>query len=119
MLSKDSDYKTWVKSIIGLYVLTLLKKEPIHGNKLAEKIRNRTKSAISPNPNALYPLLRIMEEHGYIAGNWSNPETRNKRVYSITELGLSFLPALQEKVRIKLDESECKLQILREDLLHN
>ncbi|HWR42660.1 PadR family transcriptional regulator [Sporomusa sp.] len=119
MTSKDNDHQTWVKSIVGLYVLILLEQEPMHGNKIAEEIRNRTKTAISPNPNALYPLLRVMEERGYIAGNWSNPETRNKRVYSITEQGLAYIPALREKVRIRLDESERKLQILREDLLHN
>ena len=119
MPSKDRDYKPWVTLIIGLYVLTLLEQEPMHGNKIAEEIRNRSKSAISPNPNALYPLLRVMEEHGYIAGTWSNPETRNKRIYAITEPGLSYLPALRGKVRIKLDESARKLQIVQADLLSN
>lgn len=117
MPSKENDYKTWIKSIIGLYVLVLLEQEAAHGNKIAEEIRRRTHDTISPNPNALYPLLRAMEERGYITGSWNNPETRNKRVYAITEQGLAFIPVLREKVRARLDELERKIQILRKDLL--
>jgi PadR family transcriptional regulator PadR len=116
MTVKKNEYKTWVASIIGLYIVTILEEKPAHGNKIAEAVKKRTFGMISPNPNALYPLLRAMEERGYISGNWDNPDTRNKRIYSITEQGVAYIPVLREKVREKLDELEQKIRILRKDL---
>lgn len=115
----SEDYKSWVKMITGLYVLSILERGPAHGNKIAEEMKSRTGGTITPNPNALYPLLRRMEEKNYIVGNWDNPDTRNKRVYTITELGLACIPALREKVTQRLKAALKKLEILRKDLLHN
>lgn len=113
---KDNEYKTRVKALVGLYILTILEQSPAYGNEIAELIKGRTLGMISPNPNALYPLLRKMEERGYIVGSWDKPDTRNKRVYSITEQGVSYIPTLREIVRQRINESERKLQILRRDL---
>jgi len=114
---KEDSYQTWVKMLTGLYVLTILQQEPAHGHKIAGEIRRRTDGAISPNPNALYPLLRIMEERGYVAGGWENPDTRGKRIYRITAEGTAYIPILRTKFAQRLEEAEQRLQILRRDLL--
>ncbi len=119
MAVRNNDYITWVKSFTGLYILIILEQGQAHGNKIAEVIKGRTLGTVSPNPNALYPLLRAMEERGYVVGNWDNPETRNKRVYSITEQGRAYIPILREKVQERINQAEQKLQILRKDLFDN
>ena len=116
MTSKSDEYKTGVKIITGLYILKLLQNKPAYGNKMAEEIKKRTQNLIMPNPNALYPLLRKMEEDGYITGQWDNPGTHSKRVYTITETGSSLVPVLQERVKERLVERERRIAILREDL---
>ena len=116
MTSKSDEYKTGVKIITGLYILMILQKGPAYGNQIAEEIKERTQNMITPNPNALYPLLRRMEEDGYITGQWDNPETRSKRVYTITAAGSLLLPVLQNKVKERFVERERKIAILREDL---
>jgi PadR family transcriptional regulator PadR len=116
-MSAAEHYQTWVKMITALYVLDILAQESAHGNKIAEEIKRRTQGTSTPNPNALYPLLRKMEERGYIVGSWDNPDTRNKRVYTITEQGEAYIPALREKVAQRILESQQKLEILYNDLI--
>jgi PadR family transcriptional regulator PadR len=116
MTSKTDDYKTWVKIITGLYILKILKNGPAYGNKISEEIKVRTQNLLSPNPNALYPLLRKMEEGGYVIGEWNNPETHSKRIYTITDDGHLLIPILENKVKESFAERERKVAILREDL---
>lgn len=71
-----------------------------------------------PHPNNLYPLLRSLEEKGYINGNWDNPDTRGKRIYSITTLGIEIIPVVREKARQRLDELEKKIKVLRQVLFN-
>lgn len=116
MTSKSDEYKTGVRIITGLYILKILQNGPAYGNKMAEEIKNRTQHLITPNPNALYPLLRKMEEDGYITGEWDNPGTRGKRIYTLTDAGCSLVPVLQNKVKESFLERERKIAIVRDDL---
>ncbi len=117
MATKKDDYLSFMRLIFGLYILKLLQKGPAHGNKLAEEIKRGTQNAYTPNTNALYPLLRIMEEKGYIVGQWDSPVTRGKRVYHITGIGIARIPALEEMLAERLIQLEGKIAILRSELL--
>jgi DNA-binding PadR family transcriptional regulator len=106
-----------MRLVLGLYILKILQYGPAHGNKLAEEIKQRTQTAYTPNTNALYPLLRIMEEKRYLVGEWDSPVTRGKRIYTITEGGLARIPALEVMLEERLKLLEGKIAILRADLL--
>ena len=117
MATKKNDYLSYMRLVLGLYILKILQQGPAHGNKLADEIKQRTQNAYTPNTNALYPLLRIMEEKGYITGEWNSPVTRGKRIYTITEVGVARIPALVVMLEDRLKELERKVAILRADLL--
>lgn len=116
---KNSDYVSYVRLVIGLYILKILRQEPAHGNKLAIEIKRRTQGAYTPNTNALYPLLRLLEERGYIVGEWESPVTRGKRIYTITDAGTNRIAALEVMMEERLQQLEGKIAILRADLLSN
>ena len=42
---------------------------------------------MSVSPNTVYPLLRRLEEKGYVEGEWERPDTRSRRFYRITPAG--------------------------------
>lgn len=117
MAKESNELKTWIKIITALYILKILMSEPAHGNKIADEIKHRTKQCMTPNPNALYPLLRTMEEKGYVTGKWNDPDKRSKRIYTITSAGLAIIPDLEVKVADRLTEMERKISVLRQDLL--
>jgi DNA-binding PadR family transcriptional regulator len=114
---KDNDCVSYVRLVLAVYILKILQKEPVHGNKLAEEIKRRTQGAYTPNTNALYPLLRTMEEKGHVVGKWDSLVTRSKRVYSITDAGIARRPILESMLGERLDQVEWKVAILRKDLL--
>lgn len=117
MAGDKSDYLSYMRLVLGLYILKILRQGSAHGNKLADEIKLRTQNMYSPNTNILYPLLRIMEDKGYVIGAWDSPDKRNKRVYTITEAGVTRIPALELMMKERLDQLEKKIAILRTDLL--
>lgn len=50
-----------------------------------------------PGEGYLYEVIRSMEEHGWIFGEWEN-DRRSKRIYQIEEKGKQILPKVEESV---------------------
>ena len=80
-----SEVKT--RDIFPLLILHLVREEPGYGNNLMAQIREMSAGAMSVSPNTIYPLLRRLEEKGYVEGEWERPETRSRRFYTITPRG--------------------------------
>lgn len=116
-MGKDDNYTTFMNLVIGLYILKILQHGPTYGNKLATEIKRRTQEAYTPNTNALYPLLRILEEKGYIIGAWDSEVTRGKRIFTITTGGVDRIPALEIMMAERIAAINKKMEILRSDLL--
>ena len=102
----NNDRKMWIKRVTGLLILKVLKDRPAYGNQIADEIKRVTQDTIKANPNFIYPLLRQMEEEGHVEGSWENPNTRGKRVYTITASGLVYFERLKEVVQAKFLEIE-------------
>lgn len=117
MTKKKNHYETLINLIIGLYILKILHQESTYGNKLVTEIKRRTQDAYTPNTNALYPLLRIMEEKGYIIGKWDSDVTRGKRIFTITNVGIARIPELEILLQERIEGVERRMRILRTDLL--
>lgn len=110
------DAKTWIKLVTALFILKILKTGAAHGNRIAGEIKRVTGDAVQPNPNFLYPLLRQLEEGGYVEGSWENPATRGKRVYTITSSGLDYLACLKKTAQAKMLELERRHKAIRDYL---
>lgn len=91
--------KTWTRNIIALFILRSIQREPAHGNLIAVEIKRLTGQTMEPNPNFLYPLLRSMEEAGYVNGSWDSQTKRGKKVYTITPKGNAHLETLRARLR--------------------
>ncbi|MBU2699853.1 DNA-binding PadR family transcriptional regulator [Sporomusaceae bacterium BoRhaA] len=113
---KNKESKTWIKIVTALFILKIVARQSAYGNQIAEEIKRITQQTLQPNPNFLYPLLRTMEEEGYLEGKWENPTTRSKRIYIITPSGRNYVQILQEKVYAKFLEIERRQQAIRKFL---
>ena len=92
--------KQWKRLLTAAFVLDILSRESSYGNKIEREIYKRTNNVYRPNPNELYPVLRYMENKGYVESHWDAPDKRSKHIYSITDKGVEA----SEYARVKVLE---------------
>jgi PadR family transcriptional regulator, regulatory protein PadR len=71
-----SEVKT--RDVFGLLILHIVREEPAYGNAIMGQIREICAGTMSVSPNTIYPLLRRLEEKGYVQGEWERPDTRSR-----------------------------------------
>jgi PadR family transcriptional regulator, regulatory protein PadR len=98
------------RDVLPLLVLHLIGQGPSYGNQLMERIAGMTEGVLSVNPNTMYPLLRRLEEQGWIEGKWEHPERRTRRYYSLTADGREEYGRLVEEVRPFLDSVKTSIE---------
>ena len=95
------------KTLFPVLLLHLIHEQPDHGYGLMQRIESICGDLIAVNTNKIYPLLRRLEERGFVTATWDHPTKRSRRVYSITEQGderlrrikVSMLPYLESVER--------------------
>jgi DNA-binding PadR family transcriptional regulator len=75
------------KGYIRIATLTLLSQKPYHGYEIMKEIRERTRGFWKPTPGGMYPILKDLQESGYIEGEWDTKTGRRRRIYKITDSG--------------------------------
>lgn len=75
------------KTVFPALILHLVKKQPDHGYGLMQRIDALCGGLIAVNTNKIYPLLRRLEERGFLSAKWDHPTKRARRVYHITDAG--------------------------------
>ena len=90
-LAASNWLKETQKGYIRIATLTLLSKKPHHGYELMKEIRERTHGFWKPTAGGMYPVLKDLQESGYIEGRWDTQTKRRKRVYVITASGRAVL----------------------------
>jgi DNA-binding PadR family transcriptional regulator len=79
------------KGYIRIATLILLSKKPHHGYELMKEINVRTRGFWKPTAGGMYPMLKDLQESGYVQGEWDTKTRRRKRIYKITESGRAVL----------------------------
>lgn len=81
-------------SLITLYVLHSLHREPKTGYDLLREIEGVTGGAWVPSKGTIYPMLRQLADEGIIAPQETG--TRAKTIYALTEDGEAALTEMKE-----------------------
>lgn len=104
------------KSVFPLLILHMVRKRPEYGNSIIRGIKETTSGVMSVSPNAVYPLLRRLEEKGYVTGEWEDPDTRSRRFYTITPLGEEKYAEIRERFEEHLLRVQGALESLRREI---
>ena len=103
------------KTLFPVLLLHLIKEQPDHGYGLMQRIESICGDLVAVNTNKIYPLLRRLEERGFVSATWDHPTKRSRRVYAITPTGderlgrikgsmLPYLESIERAVgRLKLE----------------
>ena len=89
---------------ISFYILHLLKKSPLYGEQIRNKIYSATNKTWKPNPGFIYPILKEMRKEKLIEGKWDLSGTHPRHIYEITEKGLGQYARTYEILKIKFRE---------------
>jgi len=104
------------KTIFPVLVLHLLAEQPDHGSGLMERIETICLGLLAVNTNTIYPLLRRLEERGFIVGEWEHPTKRSRRYYRITPEGRDRLQRIKTGMLPYLDLLSGSISRLRREL---
>ncbi len=103
------------KTVFPALVLQMLHAQPDSGYGLMQRIA--TLGGIFPvNPNTIYPLLRRLEERGFIRGEADASTKRGTTLYRITPTGDERLERIKTNFKPYLTNLIAALQVLRRDL---
>ena len=109
-----SEVKT--RDVFPLLVLHIVREEPAYGNSIMARIREISAGAMSVSPNTIYPLLRRLEEKGYVEGEWERPDTRSRRFYQITPAGETKYAEIKDRFEGHLLRVREAIESLRQEI---
>jgi DNA-binding PadR family transcriptional regulator len=92
-------------------ILKLLKDKPRHGYEVMKALEEQTRGCYKPSPGTVYPTLQWLEDEGLVRCE----EQEGKKVYSITEAGLTFLDENKSTVEEIFDRVEETIDSLLSD----
>lgn len=103
-------------SFVRLYILHLLNEKSYYGNKIKDEISDRLNNKWSPSPGMIYPLLRELEEKGYINGSWDEPSKRSIRRYKITDEGIEYYKIIHREYKASFNKSRSIIDNVLKDI---
>ena len=104
------------RTVFPLLILHLVRERPQYGNGLIGRIKDLSGGVMSVSPNTVYPLLRRLEERGYVVGEWERPDTRSRRFYTITPSGEEKYAEIKANMEEHLLRVKRAIEALQEEI---
>ena len=104
------------KTIFPVLLLHFIECRPDHGYGLMQRIDRVCGDLIAVNTNKIYPLLRRLEERGFVTAAWEHPTKRSRRVYEITPEGHARLERIKDLMSPYLDSVGAAIDRLKSEL---
>ena len=83
---------------LDLMILTILKREPMHGYGISQKLAALSHDTFQVNPGSLFPSLYRLEQDGKLKAEWRPSENnRNAKYYKLTAAGRKQLEQRKER----------------------
>jgi transcriptional regulator len=73
---------------LELMILTILRRGPLHGYGISQRLAALSHDTFQVNPGSLFPTLYRLEQDGKLKGEWGPTENnRNAKYYKLTASG--------------------------------
>ena len=77
-----------LQGTLDMLILKVLKREPMHGFGIAERIQQLSEDYLSVGEGSLYPALYRLEQRGWVESEWGQSENnRRAKYYTLTKAG--------------------------------
>jgi PadR family transcriptional regulator, regulatory protein PadR len=104
------------KTVFPALILHLVERQPDHGYGLMQRIQELCGDLVAVNTNKIYPLLRRLEERGFVTASWEHPTKRSRRIYAITKQGGERLKRIKGSMLPYLDSIAGAIERLKTEL---
>jgi transcriptional regulator len=85
-----------LQGTLDLLILRVLKREPLHGWGIADRIKQHSQQALSIGEGSLYPALYRLEARGWVASEWGHSDNKRRaKFYRLTTKGRKRLEVEQ------------------------
>jgi len=95
------------RGVIKMCVLALLSKKEMYGYEISKALSLYGNGVLFVKEGTLYPLLRRLEDDGYVVGEWRLVSGKARRYYRITRRGIEVLTLMKDfwlKLRDSVDK---------------
>ena len=83
---------------LELLILTIVRREPMHGYGIAQRLKSLTRGTFEINPGSLFPALYAMERDGKVRCEERPTENnRQARYYTLTSTGRRHLESEERR----------------------
>jgi transcriptional regulator len=79
------------KGTLPTLILEALVREPTHGYRIAQSIKERSEGVLNFKEGTLYPALHKLENEGLVESSEEVENGRSRRYYRITKSGRAML----------------------------
>jgi PadR family transcriptional regulator PadR len=80
------------RGFLSIWILWALKKRgaKMYGYEIIQALREKSMGRWAPKAGTIYPILRRLEEKGFVKSEWTSSKTRglSRRYYKITPSGI-------------------------------
>ena len=104
------------KTLFPALILHLIDRHPDHGYGLMQRIAALCGDLLAVNTNTIYPLLRRLEERGFVTATWDHPTKRSRRIYAITKEGQERLKRIKGLMLPYLESISGAIERLKTEL---
>jgi PadR family transcriptional regulator, regulatory protein PadR len=89
---------------LDLLILTTLRRDPLHGYAIAQRIQQNSDHLLHVEEGSLYPALQRMLIEGWVSAKWGT-SARNRRIrtYTLTPAGRKQLSREMQRVGRAMD----------------
>ncbi|WP_214052321.1 PadR family transcriptional regulator [Photorhabdus caribbeanensis] len=74
-------------SLSKFFIFSVLQTRPMHGYEIAREVECSTQGCCAPTEGTIYPVLRELEQGGYVTVHTETVAGRGRKVYTLTEKG--------------------------------
>lgn len=101
---KRADRGDLLPGTLEMLILLTLRREPLHGYAIAQRIRRSSDELLRVEEGSLYPALQRMLIEGWVSAEWgTSARNRRVRVYTLTPAGRKQLGRETKRVGRVID----------------
>ena len=98
-----------IRGHLELVLLGILSQGAGHGYEIITRLRDRTEGTFDLNEGSVYPALHRLEDAGLLASDWQPVTGRRRRIYRVTNPGLTALAAKRREFTTLVSAVEAAL----------